>query len=136
LTIPEIVDKEEIKAICEFIADIDPSLPVCFLAFRPNFALDKHYGAPFKLMREALNIAKKTGLESANWSGMTSIEGDDTDKVMRNKKKLGEKYDLERAKTAAAFAYSLGCQTHPRSCGECENKHNCPVKGYQPSRRM
>ena len=36
LVVPGIVDVEEIQAICEFIASMDPTLPVCFLVFRPN----------------------------------------------------------------------------------------------------
>lgn len=39
LVIPEI-NVEEIGPLCRFIADIDGQLPVCFLAFRPNYVLN------------------------------------------------------------------------------------------------
>jgi len=59
LVIPGIVDVEEIKAICEFMASIDPTLPVCFLVFRPNFVLDQYMGATWKLMDKTVEIAIK-----------------------------------------------------------------------------
>jgi pyruvate-formate lyase-activating enzyme len=39
------INEQDIKPLTEFIAGIDSSLPVCFLAFRPNFALENHPGA-------------------------------------------------------------------------------------------
>ncbi len=136
LVVPEIVDKEEIGDICQFIASLDPQLPVCFLAFRPNFILDKHYGASLELLEEAVEIAKKAGIENAYWTGRINIRGHDTCKIKENKKALQSIYKLEGARNAGSFALYHGCKTQPRNCGKCESMHNCSIKGYKPIRRM
>jgi pyruvate formate lyase activating enzyme len=64
LVIPKI-NEEEIKPLCCFIADIDADLPVCFLSFRPNYALEHHFGATVELMDRCVSIAKKSGLKNA-----------------------------------------------------------------------
>jgi pyruvate formate lyase activating enzyme len=135
LVIPEIVDEREVAAICEFIAEINPSLPVCFLAFRPNFVLDKHHGAPIELMKKAVEIARMSGLEKVHWSGMTDVRGHDISGIIQMKDRLKDKYDPERARMAGSFALYMDCQTHPRNCGRCPAKHNCNIKRYQPLRR-
>jgi len=61
--------------LTEFAVDIDPSLPVCFLAFRPNFALEDHPGASRGLMDRGVAVAKDSGLENANGSGHAGIAG-------------------------------------------------------------
>ena len=50
LVIPEI-NEDDIEPITGFLADIDSSLPDCFLAFRPNFVLEHHPGASKGLMK-------------------------------------------------------------------------------------
>ena len=60
LVIPGITD-EEILPLARFIADLDCNLPVCFLAFRPNFVLAQHQGASAELMRRCVNIARMPG---------------------------------------------------------------------------
>ena len=134
LVIPEITDREEISDLCQFIASLDPSLPVCFLAFRPNFILDKHYGAPRDLLEDAVEIAKKFGIENACWAGRSDIPGHNTGMIME----LGKHsiYKLEGARTAGSFALYHGCRTQPRNCGECGHKHACSIKSYKPVRRM
>jgi pyruvate formate lyase activating enzyme len=74
LVIPKI-NEAEIEPLCCFISDIDADLPVCFLAFRPNYALEHHPGAAAELMDRCVNIARKSGLKNAYWSGQTGISG-------------------------------------------------------------
>lgn len=57
LVIPGI-NEEEIKALAEFMADIDSALAVCFFAFRPNFILENHSGEDLILMDKCVAIAK------------------------------------------------------------------------------
>ena len=60
LVIPEI-NVEEIEPLCRFIADIDVQLPVCFLAFRPNYVLEHRAGATTELMDHCVDIAAING---------------------------------------------------------------------------
>ena len=39
LLIPGYIDEEEVSKIAEFIADIDPDIPYCLLAFSPHFKM-------------------------------------------------------------------------------------------------
>jgi pyruvate formate lyase activating enzyme len=134
LVIPGIVDVEEIKAICEFMASIDPTLPVCFLVFRPNFVLDQYMGATWKLMDKTVEIAHKTGLVRVNWSGRPNIPGYEPKDFEKLKTKVSKYYEHEWALKAAAYALKTGCKTHPRNCGICNMKHKCPIKNYIPTR--
>ncbi|MEQ9715240.1 MAG: radical SAM protein [Candidatus Asgardarchaeia archaeon] len=134
LVIPGIIDVDEIKAICEFIASIDPSLPICFLAFRPNFVLDQHMGATWKLMNKAVEIARKVGLTNVNWAGGTNIPGYELKDYDKLKTKISGYYKHEWALKAAVYAFKVGCRTHPRNCGSCNIKLSCPVKKYVPER--
>ncbi|MFX0163210.1 MAG: radical SAM protein [Candidatus Hodarchaeota archaeon] len=128
LVIPGL-NEGEIKPICDFIAGIDPSLPVNFLAFRPNFVLDHHHGASRDLMKKAVKIGKMAGLEYVDWCGSSGIEGLDyvIEKV--------NVYGREEARIGGGFAFLAGCKTHPRDCGRCKNNQSCSLKGYQPVRR-
>lgn len=126
LLIPQL-NKTEVKPITEFLARIDEELPLNFLAFRPNFTLEDHPGAPTKLMRKAVETAEKAGLKNATWSGRPDISG-----VPLEGKAEG--YEREGAKLAGNHAKKLGCITHPRSCGDCEFQQKCPIKNYKASR--
>lgn len=132
LVIPEIVDREEISDICQFIASLDVDLPVCFLAFRPNFILDKHKGASLELLEAAVEIAQKFGIENAYWAGRSDIQGYNTSFIKEQK----QIYKLSGARIAGSFAFHHGCQNHPRNCGGCSYKHTCSLKSYKPIRRM
>lgn len=134
LVTPGIVDEEEVSAICEFIASIDPSLPVCFLAFRPNFALDRYWGAPFPLMERCVEIAAKCGLENVHWSGHPGIRGLKEEDLAPYEQRASKIYSRRGAVRAGALAMMAGCVTHPRSCGSCSDKHSCALKKYQPLR--
>lgn len=127
LVIPNI-NESEIEPISEFLADIDRDLPVKFLAFRPNFALEDHPGASEELMEKAVETARQAGLENVGWSGRTDISGNITGRI-------SEKYETKGGKTAGGIAEEIGCITHPRDCGACDIRKNCPVKKYRAQKR-
>ena len=127
LVIPKI-NEEEIEPLCCFIADIDADLPVCFLAFRPNYAFEHHPGAAAKLMDRCVNIAKKSGLKNAYWSGQTGICGT----VLAPQENVVSAYQMDGARLAGAYAYAAGCRTHSRNCTNCSSHQACPVKRYIP----
>jgi pyruvate formate lyase activating enzyme len=127
LVIPRI-NEDEIKPLTEFIAHIDPSLPVCFLVFRPNFALENHPGASRSLMDKCVEIAKDSGLENAYWSGNTGIPGN----VVDRESEIQERYASEQARLAGSYALYAGCPTHPRACSTCNSNQACRIKKYIP----
>jgi pyruvate formate lyase activating enzyme len=122
------INENEIKHLTEFIADIDPSLPVSFLAFRPNFLLQYHPGAPRMLMERCVNIARRSGLKNAYWSGHTGISG----KVADIKNGFKEIYLSDEARLAGSYAFYGGCRTHLRDCKACCFNQECQVKKYIP----
>ena len=119
LVIPKILIKE-VPDMCEFISEIDPSLPVCFLAFRPNFVMETHQGATRKLMESCVEIARKSGLENVSWAGYTDIGG-----------KISESTG---SKLASEYAIENGCIRKIRDCGGCESRDECKIKSYVPYR--
>jgi pyruvate formate lyase activating enzyme len=127
LVIPKI-NEEEIEPLCSFISDIDVNLPVCFLSFRPNYALENHLGATVELMNHCVNIAKKSGLKNAYWSGHTGIPG----LISTTPKKVESAYRMVGGRLAGAYAYAAGCRTHVRNCAACSSHQACPVKMYVP----
>jgi pyruvate formate lyase activating enzyme len=127
LIVPEI-NEAEIEPICQFLTDLDPTLPVCFLAFRPNFVLENHPGAVSELMENAVQIAQRMGLRNSTWAGRPDLWGHVTSQRNHHYTKVG-------AQIAGAYAALVGCSTHPRDCGVCEKKHHCPVKSYNAIRQ-
>jgi pyruvate formate lyase activating enzyme len=129
LVIPEI-NHEDIGPLCRFIGAISRDLPVCFLAFRPNYVLDTHQGPSKELMNRCLEMAREAGLVRAAWSGVTDIPGEP-----HPSGKTAEKdYEKEGAKLAASYAKAAGCQTSRRDCQSCVSEHRCPLKRYIPVR--
>jgi pyruvate formate lyase activating enzyme len=128
LVIPGITDGE-VPALCEFIAAIDRSPPVCFLAFRPNYALEDHPGADTALMEHCLATARAAGLVNAHWSGCTGLHG--TVAVSRDPL-LEDAYQKPAARLAAGCAARAGCPTRPRDCRECDEP--CGLREFAPSR--
>ncbi len=127
LAIPGI-NETEIRPLCRFIAGIDPSLPLCFLCFRPNFVLESHPGATRDLMEKCVQIARSYGLKKAHWSGFPGLPG--TKCAIHNE--VREPYEREGAQLAASYALKAGCKTHPRGCGECSRNGTCRLRNYQP----
>ena len=129
VVIPELTE-DEVKPLTDFIAGIDPSLPVCFLAFRPNFVLQNHPGAKTKLMQSCVRIAKNSGLESVYWSGRPNIPG----KSIHSETEIKDQYLLQGAQLAGSYSYSAGCRTHPRGCAKCASNQACQIKKHHPTR--
>jgi len=127
LVIPK-MNEDEIKPLTEFIADIDPSLPVCLLAFRPNYALENHPGASRRLMEKCVGIARNSGLENAYWSGHTEIPGME----IHVESEMKRKYTSEGARLAGSYALHAGCTTHSRGCAACPSNQACGIKKYIP----
>jgi pyruvate formate lyase activating enzyme len=127
LVIPKI-NEEEIEPLCCFIADIDANLPVCFLAFRPNYVLEHHPGAAAEHMDRCVNIARKSGLKNAYWSGRTGIYGT----ISVPQEKVVSAYQMDGARLAGAYAYAAGCRNHARNCEACSSHQACIVKRFVP----
>ena len=129
LVIPRI-NEAEIEPLTSFLAGIDPSLPVCFLAFRPNFALENHPGARRTLMDKCVEIATASGLENAYWAGHTDIPG----AAINREGVVRKRYISEGAQLAGSYALLAGCETHPRGCSTCGSNQACRMKSYVPER--
>jgi pyruvate formate lyase activating enzyme len=119
LVIPRI-NEGDIRRILEFIASLDKGLPVCFLAFRPNFALYKMAGASKRLMEECLRAAESVGLKNVSWSGVCGI--------------LGEEKEGEGASLAQYYAREAGCKAERRECRVCKEMLKCPLRSFHPKR--
>ena len=129
VVIPELTE-DEVRPLTDFIAGIDPSVPVCFLAFRPNFVLEDHRGAKTKHMQSYVRIARDSGLKSVYWSGRPNIPG----KKTLSATEVRNQYVLRGAQLAGSYALSAGCHTHPRGCSTCRSNQTCKIKKYRPSR--
>jgi pyruvate formate lyase activating enzyme len=104
----------EIPAICSFISQLHPELPVCFLAFRPNFYLEHLRGARRNEMEEAVETARQAGLKNVAWSGTTGLPG-----------RSPAEYSLRNIE--------LPCPRQGMLCGECEAIARCPLRRYRPA---
>lgn len=124
--IPEI-NESEVRLLAEFISELDPELPLNFLAFRPNFVLENHLGATRELMEWAVREAEKAGLENVGWSGRVGLSGE-------IRKAEATEYERKGARLAGGIAKETGCDFHPRDCGDCEKKDECPIKNYSADR--
>lgn len=127
LVIPH-MNEGDIRPLSKFIASIDPSLPVCFLAFRPNFILEEHPGATSDLMHRCVDIAKNEGLTNVYWSGRAGLSG----RMAPVATKIADKYHNVEARNLATHALKAGCGTHPRDCKICKVNQKCPIKRYMP----
>jgi hypothetical protein len=75
-----------------------------------------------------VNIAKKSGLKNAYWSGQTGISG----LISALPEKVVSAYQMAGDRLAGAYAYAAGCRTHARNCAACSSHQACPVKRYVP----
>jgi pyruvate formate lyase activating enzyme len=128
LVIPEITDGEVLD-LCQFIASIDPSLPVCLLAFRPNYVLEEHPAADATLMEHCVESAREAGLVNVHWSGRTGLGG-----IVETNCDPGRDHALTNpaARLATTYARRAGCVTAPRDCGACAG--SCGMRKFVPSR--
>lgn len=127
LVIPH-MNEGDIRPLSNFIASLDPSLPVCFLAFRPNFILEEHSGATSDLMERCVHIAENEGLTNVSWSGHVGLPG----RIAHIASKIADKYHNIEARSPATYALKAGCGTHPRDCKECKVNQKCAIKRYIP----
>ena len=128
LVIPEITDTQ-VRPICDFIASIDRALPVCFLAFRPNYVLERHPWADVVLMENCVDTARGAGLSNACWTGHTGLPGGPLPPV---DPELTDIYSGAASLLAATYAARAGCGTHPRDCRRCEVA--CGMRSFVPLR--
>jgi pyruvate formate lyase activating enzyme len=127
VVIPKI-NEAEVRPLVEFIADIDSSLPVCFLAFRPNFCLESHPGASRHLMDTCVDIAQSAGLTKAYWAGHTGIPG----KILETDTEREGLHTSNGARRASAYAHYAGCTSQSRNCLDCVDHQRCRLKQYIP----
>ena len=118
-----------LRKATQFIAGIDPSLPVCFLAFRPNFVFENHPGAGLDLMHRCVEVAAESGLTKAHWSGYTGLPG--ISKGIENE--VRGKYTSREARLSASYAWQAHCKTHPRDCLTVISNQACRIKIYSSS---
>ncbi len=124
LLIPSI-NQEEVEPLARFLSQIDETLPLNFLAFRPNFVMEHYNGPDQEDMDEAVQKAEKAGLENVTWSGRPSLTG----RIDLSKK------DRSGAGIAGDIAEQHGCITRPRDCGTCGNVFSCSIKDYRAERK-
>ncbi|MGD2272427.1 MAG: radical SAM protein [Desulfobacterales bacterium] len=127
VVIPKI-NEAEVKPLVAFIADIDSSLPVCFLAFRPNFCLESHPGASRYLMDRCVAIAHSSGLNNAYWAGHTDIPG----KILETDTEMVGRDTSNGARRATVYAHDAGCTSQSRKCLSCVDNQTCKLKQYTP----
>ncbi len=126
------VHEEDIDGLTQFIAGIDPGLPLNFLAFRPNFVMESHPGAPEKLMIHCVETALKSGLENVSWSGHPGMTGEIPADV---KARAAQMEGSEAVKLCAAYAAEYGCvSSNERNCGRCKKMDECKIKSYVAKR--
>ncbi len=125
LVIPKVTETE-VRPLSIFLAEIDPSLPVCFLAFKPAWVLEDHPGATRMLMERCVAVARQEGLRNVSWSGRSCYGGAAPD-ISRD---VAFAYTSPGAQVAATWALEKGCDYHPRDCGACAKSAACPLKRH------
>ncbi len=129
VVIPGIND-EEIESIAEFLASIDPSVPLRIIPFRPSYILYYHPGPARAKMEEiGRAISKKSGLENVWWGGYYPVEV--PKRAVETAGKL-KHMQHKGAKLALAYAKLAGCVSNSRNCGECPRVANCPAGLKEP----
>jgi pyruvate formate lyase activating enzyme len=130
LVVPAI-NQDQLEPLSRFVANLGRDLPVCFLAFRPNYVLEEHSGASYSLMEKAVSIARDCGLRNVHWAGHAGLPGGPhqlTSKAL-------PRYASMPARLAGSYAQRAGCATVPRDCGNCSHMLTCKLKAYKPRRR-
>jgi pyruvate formate lyase activating enzyme len=107
---------EEAQNVASFLADLSEDAPLCYLAFRPNFVLERIRGITTQEMKEAVSFARSAGLKHVAWAGLPNISGAEP----------GEKAYERLARLA-------GCQyPHEKRLCTCDQ---CALMEYIPFRR-
>lgn len=123
------INDEDIEPLCGFLAGLSKDVPVCFLAFRPNFVLDAHPGATRDQLKRCVDTALAAGLKKVVWTGMPGLPGE----YLEPATDMQALYGRDGAALAATRVAEVGCATHPRNCPSCAMNQDCPVKRYIPS---
>jgi pyruvate formate lyase activating enzyme len=126
------INEVDIGPMSQFLAGLDPDLPVCFLASRPNFVLEDHPGPDQEFMDGCVSLARQAGLTNVSWAGTIDIPGG----IAGEEPELAHFYASSEARIAGAQALAAGCITHPRDCGACSLMDSCPIKSYLPDKRF
>jgi pyruvate formate lyase activating enzyme len=129
MVIPGIHEKD-IVGICKFIADIDPTIKLNFLGFRPNFVMENYLGATFELCKRCISVANDFNLENATWSGQLGIGGAYHAKFNTFTKESDIPQNIA---ILSKFAHDAGCISEIRNCGTCQVMHDCTLKHYHSS---
>ncbi|MBU7015021.1 MAG: radical SAM protein [Theionarchaea archaeon] len=104
--------------VARFLADLSEDSPLLFLAFRPNFMLDKARGSTTEEMESVVEAARNCGLREVTWAGSPDIPGE----------KEGIVHFMELASRAGCHKTRKG---QPRVC-TCRD---CTAKSYVPQRK-
>lgn len=113
LVVPGFIN-EAVK-VAEFLAGLSLEVPLCYLAFRPNFVLDEARGITVKELETVVEIARDYGLKKVEWAGFPGISGKKEN--MKDFEELAERAGCKKAKK--------------RSCTCTE----CTLMEYNPKRR-
>jgi pyruvate formate lyase activating enzyme len=128
LVIPGIT-VDEVAPVAAFIADIDETLPLNLLAFRPNFILEHHPPAIQYLMEEAVREARAAGLVDVRVHGYPGVAGERPGKRSSPVREGG-------AALARSIAEGAGCPAGFRDCGACGLQQRCPIRRYRAKRSV
>ncbi len=129
IVIPGIND-DEIEDIAEFIASIDPTVPLRIIPFRPNYILYYHPGPTRERMEEiGRAVSARSGLENVWWGGYYPVES--ARRAVETAQSL-EGMQHRGAKLALAYSRLAGCISTTRNCGECPLRANCPAGLKEP----
>ncbi len=123
LLIPGINEKD-VRPLAEFLRGLDESVPLNFLAFRPNFILEDVRGVQKEELKKAVDTAREVGLTNVSWSGRPGLTGKIDPKEMYPDK-IG-------AELAQELAEEKGCVRESRDCGSCPATKDCSIKLYRP----
>jgi len=103
------VHEGEIAPLSRFLSDINPEVPVNFLAFRPEFLMKDYQGATVSFLDWCISEAQINGLKNVSSSGMTGIPG-----------------SIIPLKT---ILKDYGCRNYnDRLCGSCSLLDNCSLR--------
>ncbi len=125
LLIPGINEKD-VEPLAEFLQEIDETVPLNFLAFRPNFILEGIRGIRREELKKAVDTSREAGLTDVSWSGRPGLS-----EKIDPKKKFSEKRGAE---IGQRLAEKKGCLKERRDCGSCVENEDCSIKQYSPRR--
>lgn len=121
------VNEEDVRPLAEFLEGIDETVPLNFLAFRPNFILEDLRGVKIKELEKAVETAEDVGLTNVGWSGRPGL-------TAQIDPKEGIFSDTEGTEIAQEIAEEKGCVRTSQDCGSCLENKDCSIKLYRPEK--